>query len=603
MNEYVNFLKQVHPFDELDELTLEEITTHLDVLYFDTGTKVITKGEYPEYLYLIIKGVVHKMEGSEVIDTYIKLDTFSSVSLIKKSAKHDFVVDKELICYGLKREKFLELFDNNDAFERYFFQNISSKLEKLNQQKHNQQLSGFMVSRVKELGFKLRYIDATTSIYDTVLKMKAEHLASILVKRGEEFGIVTDSNIKNGVILEGIRPEEPIEKLAIFELHTIDENDFLFNALLKMIDKSVKRLIVTKDNQVVSILEQMDLLSYFSNHSQMVVSKIQQAHSLEELKKPSFMVLNIVKALEAKGVKIRYIAKLIAQIHTKIFHKLYEMTFDEEFIHHSALIVMGSEGRAEQILRTDQDLGIIIDDGFSYKEYSAQFQAYTDALIELGFPKCEGNIMTSNPYWVKHKIEYKESIYDWIYNSTLEKSIHIATFADARCVAGDAHLLEDTKHYFFELISGHHNFLMGFASIALNFETPLGLFTNFIIDKSSKGLDIKKGGIFAIVQGVRALALEQNIHATNTVERLKELNNRAVLDKEFTKELIESYELLLKLRLRYRLLALSRGDKPSNNITPLTLSKLEQDLLKDAFKSVKTLKKILSHHFKLSYVT
>jgi CBS domain-containing protein len=369
-----------------------------------------------------------------------------------------------------------------------------------------------------------------------------------------------------------------------------------------MIEKDIKRLVVKRgESEVVGVLEQIDLISYFSNHTQIIISQIQKSNSFEELKDASESVTNIIKSLEAKGVKIRYIAKLLSQIHTKIFHKLYTMIFDEEFIKNSALIVMGSEGRSEQILRTDQDMGIIIRDDFDYSGYKDKFVEYTKYLIDFGFPECDGNIMTSNDFWSKNVDEYKKSIYNWIYQPSEQGFMEIAIFADARCVCGDEELLTDVKSYFFEIIKSNQKFLIAFANSALMFETPLNIFTNFVVD-DKKRLDIKKGGIFAIVQGVRALALEHNIETTNTVERLKELNNSGILDREFTTELIESYELLLKLRLKHRLLAIDKGLEVNNGITPSDMSKLEQDLLKDSFRAVDKLKKLLTHHFRLNYV-
>jgi CBS domain-containing protein len=143
------------------------------------------------------------------------------------------------------------------------------------------------------------------------------------------------------------------------------------------------------------------------------------------------------------------------------------------------------------------------------------------------------------------------------------------------------------------------------AGGSLSFETPLGLLGGFVLDKKehSGEMDIKKGGIFPIVNSIRALAYEKNIDAVSTFERIKELNNSGFIDRVFAEELIEAYNFLLEIRLKERLYKIQTGQKPDNYINPSRLSKLERDLLKDVLKIVDKLKKFLFAHFKLGYLS
>jgi len=127
------------------------------------------------------------------------------------------------------------------------------------------------------------------------------------------------------------------------------------------------------------------------------------------------------------------------------------------------------------------------------------------------------------------------------------------------------------------------------------------MFANFVLDKGGHKdeLDIKKGGIFPIVHGVRALSLEKSINKTNTVDRIKDLNDAGVLDKEFAWELIESFTFLLSLRLKSGLEKIDSVQEPDNYLNPDKLNILEKDLLKDSFKIVDKFKKFISYHFDL----
>jgi CBS domain-containing protein len=141
------------------------------------------------------------------------------------------------------------------------------------------------------------------------------------------------------------------------------------------------------------------------------------------------------------------------------------------------------------------------------------------------------------------------------------------------------------------------------AKVVLAFETPLSLIGGFVLGRAEheSELDIKKRGIFAIVHGIRILALEHKIESTNTIERIKELNNTGIFDKRFASELIEAYDTLLSIRLR-SILSQKQISDVQNYVNPKLLTKTDRDLLKDSFKIVNTFKKFLTYHFKLGMV-
>ena len=154
------------------------------------------------------------------------------------------------------------------------------------------------------------------------------------------------------------------------------------------------------------------------------------------------------------------------------------------------------------------------------------------------------------------------------------------------------------KEFLYKKIEIDSALFSHFCKAALSFETPLGLFTKFVVDHGE--LDIKKGGLFAIVHGVRSLSLEHKIEETNTVKRLKKLNDLGVIDRELTSDLIESFTFFMTLRLKSNLARIDRAEDISNSINPKKLSKIERDLLKDAFKTVDSFKKFLTFHYKLN---
>jgi CBS domain-containing protein len=212
--------------------------------------------------------------------------------------------------------------------------------------------------------------------------------------------------------------------------------------------------------------------------------------------------------------------------------------------------------------------------------------------------------MANNPYWCKPLQEFKDHIFQWVIEFQ-EPLMNLAIFCDAVPMAGDASLLEEAKTYLYDRLQDHQTFFSHFAKPVLAFETPLGFFANFIVEKSEhkNALDIKKGGIFPIVHGIRSLALEHRILKTNTVERIKALTEKEVFEKPFAADLMEALCFMVSLRLRFELEKVTRNEPYDNYIKPTKLNKLERDLLKDSFKIVNSFKQFITYHFKLDRVT
>jgi CBS domain-containing protein len=208
-----------------------------------------------------------------------------------------------------------------------------------------------------------------------------------------------------------------------------------------------------------------------------------------------------------------------------------------------------------------------------------------------------------NPKWCKPIDAYKEDIYSWVEEPNYDRFMDMAIFFDSTPVAGQSRLHTELIDYLFSKVEQTPSILMHFARAIETFESPLGLFSQFVHDKEHKHeIDIKKGALFALIHGVRSLALEHKIRETNTTVRIKELNNSGFLSKEDATEMMEALEVLNTLRLHSQLQQLAKGEKMTNYISVVNIGKLERDLLKDAIKTVNKFKKMVSYHFHLSMV-
>ena len=594
----------IHPFDLLSERMIEKLMTQMDIAYYPKETVLIAPRVRAESLYIIIKGIVNETIEGELQNVYGERDSFDANSLIYGNTQSTFSVAEDLICYELPKESFLNLLQDAESFQNYFMQDFITKHQRLKERQHQNELTPFMVARVDEIYLHAPcVVDASGSIKDALVAMTKQNAKVILVRNGEAMGIVTDTNLRERVLIAEKSVNDPIGEIANYGLITIEWNDFLFNALLLFTKHAVKRLVVVKNDKVVGILEQLDLLSHFANHTHLIAASIDRATSISELQSIERSITQVVRSLTSKGVRVRYVSKLVSELNAKVYRKVFEMVVPTELQSKCALIVMGSEGRGEQVLRTDQDNALIIRDGEDESLFTPYMEKFNEYLLQLGFPKCPGNVMVSNPNW-RHSVSgYKKRISEWVDTLNEESLQSLSIFLDSHCVAGDEALLVECRRYLAERFEERNDVLAHLAKSALAFDTPLSLFSGFVLGRAEHGseLDIKKGGIFAIVHGIRILALERKIETTNTIERIKELNNTGLFDKRFASELIEAYDTLLSIRLR-SMLSAQDAFSEQNYVNPKMLSKADRDLLKDAFKIVNTFKKFLTYHFHLGMV-
>lgn len=599
-----NFISVIQPFDRLPEKKLEAVLGAMDVAYYKPEQTILKAGEKTHYLYLVIKGLVQERnEDDGVISVYGPQDTFGAIALLENENNNEFVVQQELICYLLPKQEFLKLIKEHPEVQSFYYQNITSRLNELIEQHHRKELSAFMVAKIRDAYIQQPiFVDAETSIYDAVRIMKEHKTRAVLVKKDKQIGIVTQVDVANKMVLQRIPADEPVDRITTYDIISLSADDFLFNAKLTMTKHSIKHLVVCNGTEMLGILEQNDVFSYFADHTGLVDVQIERATNLEQLSEASQGIIHTIKSLSAKGVKLRYISQLVSELNKKIFNKLYHLIMPQEIIDNSCLIVMGSEGREEQLLKTDQDNAIILREGFQHAELKPLTQKLTDTLIEFGYPPCPGNIMVSNPQWCQDLHGFKEKLFTWLDKPTEEAVMNIAIFYDATPVAGDADLLAQAKGYLYQRLQDNQAFLSGFSRIALAFETPLGWFEKFVVEKSQhrNQLDIKKGGIFTIVHGARSLAVEYKLPETNTISRIKALHDKKVFNKQFSVDLIEAFAFMSWLRLTSGLKQIEAGQMPDNYITPDQLNKMERDVLKDAFKIVENFKRFLTHHYKLN---
>jgi CBS domain-containing protein len=263
---------------------------------------------------------------------------------------------------------------------------------------------------------------------------------------------------------------------------------------------------------------------------------------------------------------------------------------------------MGSEGRGEQILKTDQDNALLLRDGFAFEGLAGVATHFAAALAEFGYPPCPGGIMVTNPRWRQPLAGFRESLRQWLYGHDPEGPMNLAIFFDAAAVAGDASLLAAARDHLDALLSGQDQYLARFAAAADQFMEPGNFWTRLAGGRKARDetpLDLKKLGTFPIVHGVRALALQHHVREQGTAARLQALQAAGHLDATLARDLLDALHFLMGLRLTHQLRQRAGGALPGNEVRASELGALEREPLHDALAIVKRFRAFLRQHFHL----
>ncbi len=586
------------PFDRLSLEEAELLRAALDVAYFRPAETIIAEGAAPEGLYIIVKGCVEERAQGELVGLLGPKDFFDSRALVQGAGVSAFITREETICALAPRSDMLRLINSNPRFGAFFYIDISRKLDAMAQQDESAQIETMMRARVRDL-FLLpaAVIDSVQSIASAGRIMRDIDCNALLVKNGERMGIVTGMNLSKAVVLKGMTIDEPVGAIAQYDMVTVAPDDFVSQALLMMTKHNKRRLVVKEGENFVGILEDINLLSFFAGNSQLVVGRIDRAATLQELGAAAAQIAEQIRPLRRQGVKFEVVAEIVSDLNRRLFAKLFDLLCPQELRDKCCLIVMGSEGRGEQTIRTDQDNGLILSEPVDATALQKFRDEFSGALADFGFPPCPGHVMVNNPLWSRTLDEYVADFGVWVMAPDEQSAMNVAIFCDAAAVAGDESLLTRAKKILFEKLSHERVFLGRFAKAIEVFEPPIGLFNRLkLAEGDGDALDLKNGGIFPIVHGVRSLAVEQGLEETNTFARLAKLAELGLLKAEFSRDLARALDYLQTLRLDAQLDAAASGSL----LRPGELTSMDRELLRDSFQVVKQLRDLLRHHFNLN---
>lgn len=590
------------PYNTLTPSEQKQLQKHLKIVFFDDNAPIISAGEPLEALYVVIKGVVKELgDDGEVMALYRTNDSFEARALFETVSTHSFIAVEQSLVYAIPKSVILSLVGSNTRFGAYFYQGIAERLSGLSHHE-GQEFSQLFHAKVADAyHHSTVWADGDMTLSALAILMREHKAKSVLVRHQGRIGLITESVFRE-VVAGGLGADEPIWVYANFELVGIEGEDFLFNALLIMMNHRIQRLVVKDKGQIVGLLEQMDILAYLSSHSHLVAERLHRADSLDELADIAHNMTNSISSLQAGGMSAVQLARLMQVLNGQLFEKAWQMIAPPDIVAKTCLIVMGSEGRGEQVLKTDQDNAIIADDDTDMQVLRECAIKFSDTLTKFGYPPCQGGIMVNNPKWCRTLTDFKKMVAHWCKNPDGESLMDLAIFLDARAVAGKHELLQMVKAHLKAHLDKDVGMQMNFAKAVMQFEEHhRGFFATILGKEKTHHMDIKKMGLFPVVHGVRSLALKAGIDEAGTFERLTALKNQGVISEKLAKDTADALAYLMNMRLKAGLFYVRNGEPISpNQVDTELLSTLERDLLKDSLAVVKRFKHEVKSQFGLN---
>jgi CBS domain-containing protein len=410
-------------------------------------------------------------------------------------------------------------------------------------------------------------------------------------------------NLSKAVVLDRRALDAPICSVCHFDVVSVGQDDFIFEALILMTRHSKRRLAVASDGKFVGVLEDIDILGLVAGNSQLIPGRIDRAQSIEDLAPAAQDIGRQVERLAGEHVRIEAIAEITSDLNRRLITKLFEMVAPPSIRASGCLMIMGSEGRGEQTVRTDQDNGLLLAAAVPEADVASFRTAFTEALERFGFPPCPGNVMVRNPQWSQPIDDFMRQIKMWIVTPDESSAMNLGIFFDAVAVAGQAALVQRAKAAMIELMRGESAYLAHFARYIDQFAgASAGMLTSLMasVGVGTDLIDIKKAGTFPIVHGIRTMSIEHGITATATGKRIEALVGQDVLGGELGRELASALSYFMEIRLRSQLRAMKTGQRELESIVRLSeLSTSDRDLLREAFRVVKRFREVIRYRYHL----
>jgi CBS domain-containing protein len=619
----LDVLRRHAPFDAMQAPALERLAARLKLRYFAAGDVVLAPAAgRVECLHIIQRGEV--LGGSPHAGTFhataLSLtagECFPIGALIgRRATTLQYTAATDCFCYLLDEAGFLEAMETSPEFRDF----CTFRLGQMLGESHKRVGEAFASRASAELGMgsPLRAAvrrAALTLPEDAPLRealrlMKDKRVGSVVLtdSSGAPSGIFTHTDVLDRVALAGVALDRPMSEVMTRDPVSLPAGATVAEAAQRMARHGFRHLLVMDEGRLSGVLSERDLFALQRRSVQGLRKEIARARDEAELAFVARDVLGLAGALLAQGLAAEPLTQLVTALNDALAARAIELALEPDALPGIAWCWMGlgSEGRMEQTLATDQDNAIVFADPGAGQREAVRLRLLAFAgrvnglLAASGFPLCRGDIMARNPRWCLTLPEWRELFDDWMRNADPEALLNAAIFFDFRALAGDASLADALREFLLANVARRPAFLRQMAANALQTRPPLGFFNHIAVGEGSGGmLDLKRQASRPFVDAARILALAAGIGATNTAERLRGAGPKLRMSEDEVAAGAQAFHFVQMLRLR------RQEEKPGgefehrNRVDPETLNSLDRRILKEALRQARKLQNRLAADYQL----
>lgn len=615
--EIKSFISQYPPFSALPEELLDKVASNIEISYFRQGTPIIHFGDHIHDLYLVRSGVVEVYRrNGELYNRLDEGDIFGQMGLLTNNkVRFPVTAIEDSLVYCIPEAIFQTLYDENDLFADFVEVEDSARLRQA--VSNTSDANDLTTSKVRTLITREPVtIYSDQSIQEAAQTMAEENVSSLLVFDRETAendeddsplkGIITDRDLCTRVLAAGLSPQSAVYDVMSTDVVSLDHNAYVYEAMLTMLRYNVHHLPVVKNQQPLGIIEATDIVRYESQNSLLLVSSIFQQQTMEELQTLSEQVKDSFVRLVNEDANSHMVGSAMSVIGRSFKQRIIELA--EETLGPPPVpycfLALGSMARDEQLIVTDQDNAIILDESYKPDQHGDYFeklaQFVCDGLDQCGYNYCTGDIMATNPMWRMTRREWEECFNDWIDDPNPKALLNSSIFFDLDGVYGRTKWAEQLNGYIVRRARKNNRFLACLARNAISRTPPLGFFKSFVMEKDGQhknSINLKRRGTAPLADLIRVHALAVGSRSQNSFERLDDIIDAGILPNGRAEDLRDAMEFISMVRIRHQALDVEAEIEPDNNIEPDNMSDFERRNLKDAFQILSNAQNFLKYRY------
>ena len=613
-------LAQHAPFDAMDRRILRFIAERLSLRYFAKNERILSAGDDgSRHLFIVQKGSVHGQTPKSRVATLTLTEgeCFPVGALIgQRATALDFVAATDTFCYVLQAADFEHVMDVSREFRHFATRRLAALLEqstKRVQQQFNDRVSD-SATMVSSLASIIRRdpvsVRSSETLRNVLEKMTALHIGSVAIvdENNRPVGIFTERDVVGRVALAGLSLDRPVADAMTPRPFSLPGSAPVFEAARAMALHRFRHVLVVDGERLVGVVSERDLFTLQRFSVGEIAKAIEYATDIAALSHAARSVRGLAGALLAQGMGAEQLTQLVTTLNDAVVERCLAIAAQEVPPAQTAWcwLGLGSEGRMEQTLSTDQDNAIIFsaapDQEAAYRAALLAFATRANAhLAACGFPLCKGDIMAKNPKWCLSEREWRHRFESWLSGASPDALMHAAIFFDFRPLSGDASLATSLRRWLNEAIPRYPIFMRLMAANGLVARPPLGLLRDFAIDhdRYPGTIDLKQLGARPFIDAARVYALRQQASSVNTADRLREVAAAIRMPDEERDGIVDSFHFIQLLRLRSQEAIDDDSTMPPNRINPDHLSTIDQRILKEALRQARKLQTRLEMDFSL----